>query len=147
MSNEVLRDENRLKILNLLRLQSGLMFRAVMEGTGFSRSIVGKHLRNLMSEGHVSKDKFRRYHLTENGEKQASLLEELVQHRRWMKGINGSLPKIKVIATRGVATATFEGCDENVIRNIYDRFRNSLHEIRKDGIEVDGFVRFHKTKG
>lgn len=147
MSNEVLRDENRLKILNLLRLQSGLMFRAVMEGTGFSRSIVGKHLRNLMSEGHVSKDKSRRYHLTGNGEKQASLLEELVQHRRWMRGINESLPKIRLLATRGVPTVTFEGCDENAIRNVYDRFESLMLEMQKDGIEVDGFVRFHKTKG
>lgn len=137
-------DLNRLKVLNTLRLSSGAMFGEVMKAVRLSRGVVAKHLRTLMAEGTVLKDETRRYHITENGEKSALLLEEMIRGKKWMKNI--SLPNIKLIAKQGYATVTFDGCNENAIRDIYNRFESFVKTARDEGLDVTGILRLCKTK-
>ena len=145
MRNEVLENLNKLKVLNTLRLSSGARFGEVMKGTGLSRAVTGKHLRNLMGEGSVLKDSLRRYHITGNGEKRALLLQDIILERKWLSVI--SLPDIKLVAKEGYATVTFDGCDENAIRDIYNHFESFVETAKKEGFDVAGTLRFsRKTK-
>jgi len=145
MRNEVLENLNRLKVLNVLRLHSGARFGEMMKGTGLSRAATGKHLRNLTGEGSVSKDLSRRYHITGDGEKRALLLEEIIRERKWLSVI--SLPDVKLVAKEGYATVTFDGCDENAIRNIYNHFESFVETAKKEGFDIAGTLRFsRKTK-
>ncbi len=145
MRNEVLENLNRLKVLNTLRLYSGARFGEVMKAVGLSRGVVAKHLRNLMAEESVLKDQSRRYHLTGNGEKRALLLEEIIRGRKWLTDI--SLPDIKLLAMEGVPTVTFNGGDQNAIRDVYGHFQSFVEAAKNEGFDVAGTLRFsRKTK-
>lgn len=143
MSNEKTEMVNLLKVLNVLRHDSGLTLTEVTSGLGLTRVTTKKHLENLTDQRNACSEG-RKYHLTKEGEQCARLLEDIIRSHSWGKEM--SLPQIMVIATAGIPTVTFIGYDGNVIRNVYDDFKDFVEATEKDGFIVSGTLKVSRRR-